>query len=197
MSRESQAHEADHGQGDPGLYEYAFLAGGGRRVVECALVALIERGTLSMRAARVRTVRAEQPAHPIELALVAVCSRSRSVKDVVEVLMDCPEMDELAHRLVLDGLLHRRRRRPTRAGRRLLAAATSSRSGIPAYVLEGPTELARGPVQYGLLSAQPIPEGLGRRLLRLGRALDNSDSDATTDAGSAHSCGSGSGGGGD
>ncbi|MGP3637789.1 TIGR04222 domain-containing membrane protein [Streptomyces sp. 24-1644] len=190
MSRENQLPQAEHGGGVPGLYEYAFLAGGGRRVVECALVALIERGTLSMRAARVRTVRDEQPAHPIDRALIAACSRSRSVTDVIEGLRLCPEIDALARRLVLEGLLHRRRGRPTRAGRRHLAVATSH-AGIPAHVFKGPTELERGPVQYGLLSAQPIPHRLGRSLIRMGKALDHSHPDPDTDGGSAYSCGGG------
>ncbi|MFG2994774.1 TIGR04222 domain-containing membrane protein [Streptomyces sp. NPDC048257] len=167
------------------LYEFAYLAGGEQRVVETAIISLVERGMLSLRAARLRIVDGERPEHPVELAVFAACPRSKRVQEVIEALAHCDEVDELARRLVSLGCVGSRRRRPTRAGRRRLATAD-----LPAYVRSGPVALDPGPVRYGLLST--IPDGLGRTLRRMGKALDD-DSAPTTD--SSPDGGGGSGGG--
>ncbi|MFD7783065.1 TIGR04222 domain-containing membrane protein [Streptomyces nojiriensis] len=176
------------------LYEYAYLAGGERRVVESAIVSLVERGTLSLQAARLRTLDTERPRHPVELAVIAACPRSKRVQEVFEALGHCDEIDELARRLVLLGLVRNWGRRTTRAGRRRLAAAASGGS-LPPHVLEGPAQLAPGPVRYGLLIT--TPDGLGRTLRRMGKALDNESDHHATDGGFGDFGGGGGGGGGD
>ncbi|MFG2230869.1 TIGR04222 domain-containing membrane protein [Streptomyces sp. NPDC048723] len=163
------------------LYEYAYLAGGEQRVVESAIVSLVERGTLSLRAARLRIVGAEPPRHPVERAVIAACPRSKRVEEVFEALRHCDEVDELARQLVLLGLVRNWRRRPTRAGRRRLAAAASE-GILPPHVREGPAVLDPGPVRHGLLP-HTVPDGLGRTLRRMGKALDD-DSGHPTDGGS-------------
>ncbi|MFG2973537.1 TIGR04222 domain-containing membrane protein [Streptomyces sp. NPDC048331] len=171
-------------------YDHAYLAGGEQRVMESAIIALVERGTLSLRAARLRVVDAEHPPHPVERAVIAACPRSKRVEEVFADLRHCEELDALVRRLVHLGLVRNWPRRPTRTGRRQLAAA--SEGTLPAYVLEGTSALAPGPVRAGLHGAHTLPDGLGRTLRRMGKALED-DSDTT---GGGHSCGGGDGGGG-
>ncbi|WP_030715811.1 TIGR04222 domain-containing membrane protein [Streptomyces sp. NRRL S-237] len=178
------------------VYEYAYLAGGEQRVMESAIIALVERGTLSLRAARLRTVDEEQPPHPVERAVIAACPRSKRVDEVVEDLRHREEIDAVARRLVHLGLVRNWRRQPTRAGRRHLAAAASEGT-LPAYVLEGTAALAPGPVRAGLRGTHTLPDGLGRTLRRMGKALED-DSDHTSDGyGGGGDGGGGGGGGGD
>ncbi|MGW6576377.1 hypothetical protein ACWGAN_29990 [Streptomyces sp. NPDC054945] len=54
--------------------------------------------------------------------MVAACPRSRRVEEVLADLRHC---EELARRLVHLGLVRNWRRRPTRTGRRHLAAAAA------------------------------------------------------------------------
>ncbi|MFF4265959.1 TIGR04222 domain-containing membrane protein [Streptomyces virginiae] len=175
------------------VYAYAYLAGGEQRVVESAIIALVERGTLSLGAGRLRTVDAEQPPHPVERAVIAACPRSKRVEEVFEDLRHREEIDALVHRLVHLGLVRHWRRRPTRAGRRQLAAAVSEGT-LPAYVLEGTAALAPGPVRAGPSGTHTLPDGLGRTLRRMGKALED-DSDNTS--GGYGGGGDGGGGGGD
>ncbi|MFG2841403.1 TIGR04222 domain-containing membrane protein [Streptomyces zaomyceticus] len=177
------------------LYEYAYLAGGTQRVAESVIISLAERGVVSLRAARLRAVGEAHPGHPVERALLAACPRSMRVQDVIEALGDSREVDEIADRLVALRLVSSRRRRTTRAGRRRLASAISEGS-LPAYVREGPAALAPGSVRYGLLSTRAVPDGLGRTLMRMGRALDDDRADSTdngSDTGFGGGCGSGGG----
>ncbi|MFI1945316.1 TIGR04222 domain-containing membrane protein [Streptomyces virginiae] len=192
----AQVHRrAGTGNGGEALdvYEYAYLAGGEQRVLESAIIALVERGTLSLRAGRLRTVDAEQPPHPVERAVIAACPRSKRVEEVFEDLRHREEIDALVHRLVHRGLVRDWHRRPTRAGRRQLAAAVSQGT-LPAYVLEGAAALAPGPVRAGLSGPHTLPDGLGRTLRRMGKALED-DSDTTS--GGYGGGGDGGGGGGD
>ncbi|MFD3465239.1 TIGR04222 domain-containing membrane protein [Streptomyces sp. NPDC058682] len=191
MAREHLQTAAASGGEALDLYEYAYLAGGERRVVESAIISLVEHGTLSLQAARLRTIGAELPQHPVERAVIAACPRSKRVHEVFEALGHCDEVDELARRLVLLGLVRNWRRRPTRAGRRRLAAAVAGGS-LPPYVREGPALLDPGPVRYALLVTGP--DGLGRTLRRMGKALDNESDHHAADGG--FSCGGGGGGGG-
>ncbi|WP_426500721.1 TIGR04222 domain-containing membrane protein [Streptomyces sp. D54] len=176
-------------------YAYAFLAGGRRRVVESAVVALTEQGVLSLRATRLCPTGEVQSTHAVEHAVIAACPRSKRVQEVIDTVGRSQLLDDLARQLVCLGLLSGRRQRTTRAGRRLLAAAASEGS-LPRYVLEGPAALATGPVRHGLLSATAIPDGLGRILRRMGKALDDDHSSLTdsTPGGGTGGCGGSSGG---
>ncbi|WYB29088.1 hypothetical protein V6574_00200 [Streptomyces sp. SM1P] len=131
---------------------------------------------------------------------MAACPRSRRVQEVIDRVDRSQPVDDIARRLAGLGLLSRRRQRITRRGRRLLAAAAEA--GLPAYVREGPATLPAGPVQRGLLAAHPIPDGLGRALRSMGRALDDRHDASAGDSGDGGSSGGfggggGSGGGGD
>ncbi|WP_328963372.1 TIGR04222 domain-containing membrane protein [Streptomyces virginiae] len=59
------------------VYEYAYLAGGEQRVVESAIIALVERGTLSLRAARLRTLDAERARRPWDPSALLLIRGSR------------------------------------------------------------------------------------------------------------------------
>lgn len=176
------------------LYQHAYLAGGGVRVAESAVVSLIERGTLALVAARLRVTGDEPPQDPVELAVIAACPRSKPVREVLEAVSRSPAVDDLARHLISLGLVHRRRRKPTRAGRRRLAAATGR---VPAHVLHGPTAVAPGSTPRGLLGAHPVPDGLGRTLIRMGKALDDDRGHGADGGGGGGSFGGGGGGGGD
>ncbi|MEU7663383.1 TIGR04222 domain-containing membrane protein [Streptomyces lincolnensis] len=185
------------------LYDFAFLAGGAQRVAESAVIGLSERGLVVVRVSRVRAVGGEQPQHPVERAVIAACPRGGSVAALAvhADLQRSPEVEEIGRRLAAWGLLTGSRRRMTRLGRRRLQAAEQEGS-LPAYVFGGPVVLPDGPVRRGVVGAQPIPSGLGRALVRMGKALDrDSDSDSTWDsggdAGGGFSCGGGGGGGSD
>lgn len=175
------------------VYDVAFLAGGAQRVVDSALIALSERGLLKLRGTRVRAVGEERPQHPVEQAVIVSCPRSRSVTAVHAALRCSPEVEEIGRQLAARGLVTGSRHRPTRAGRRRLRAAESDDS-LPTYVFEGPAALPTGPVRRAVTGAHPIPSGLGRALIRMGKALDrDSDSDSTSDSSGGFSCGGGGG----
>ncbi|MFE7412544.1 TIGR04222 domain-containing membrane protein, partial [Streptomyces laurentii] len=114
MVRSRTRRRTDAGDDDEELdvYAYAFLAGGALRVAESAVIALTERGMLSLGAARLRVVGDERPAHPLERAVITACPRSKPVRDVVEAVRNSPEVAELACRLLALGLVRDWRRRP-------------------------------------------------------------------------------------
>ncbi|MFJ7985959.1 TIGR04222 domain-containing membrane protein [Streptomyces sp. NPDC096351] len=176
-------------------YAYAYLAGGGLRVAESAVLALIERGTVSMAAARVRVVGEVLPEHPVERAVLDACPRSKPVDEVIERVADSGVVDELARGLVLLGLAGRRRRKANRTGRRRLAEATAA-GHVPPYVLHAHAVRAPGATaRRGNTGARPgADDGLGRALIRMGKALDDDRGHGTEGGGFA---GGGGGGGGD
>ncbi|WP_179203536.1 TIGR04222 domain-containing membrane protein, partial [Streptomyces griseiscabiei] len=175
------------------LYDLAFLAGGAQRVSDSAVIALSETGALRIRGSRVRAVGEARPEHPVEQAVLAWCPRSRALTSVYAALRTSPEIEDIGRRLAARGLVTGSRRRPTRAGRRRLQSA--ERAGIlPAYILDGPTTFPKGPIRRGILTAHPLPSGLGRTLIRMGKALDpDSDPDSgaasSSDSGGGFSCG--------
>lgn len=183
------------------VYDFAFLAGGAQRVADSAVIGLSERGLIVVRVSRVRAVGEEVPQHPVERAVIAACPRGGSVAALAvhAALQRSPEVEEIGRRLAAWGLLTGSRRRTTRLGRRRLQAIEQEGS-LPAYVFGGPVVLPDGPVRRSVVGAQPIPSGLGRALVRMGKALDrDSDSpwDSGADAGGGFSCGGGGGGGSD
>ncbi|WP_121833525.1 TIGR04222 domain-containing membrane protein [Streptomyces sp. S1] len=185
----------DGGGEDLDLYQCAYLAGGALRVAETAVVSLTERGTLALGAARLRVIGEERPRHPVELAVVAACPRSKPVRKVIESVRDSSEVDAIARRLVSLGLVRRRRRKPTRAGRRRLADAASA-GQVPAYALHGPAALVPGSARRGPLDAHPVSGDLGHVLIRMGRALDDHrghGTDGSADGGGFDGGGGGAG----
>ncbi|MER7764432.1 TIGR04222 domain-containing membrane protein [Streptomyces sp. NPDC097619] len=175
MTRMFGRGELDGDREDLDAYQYGYLVGGSLRVAESAVVSLIERGILSLGAARVRVRGEEEPEHPVELAVIAACPRSKPVREVIDAVRNSSEVEELARRLVSLGLVHRRRRKPTRVGRRRMAEAVSA-GKLPSYALHG----------------QHVSDGLGSSLIRMGKALDD-DHGRGADGGGE---GGGSGGGG-
>ncbi|MFI1393407.1 TIGR04222 domain-containing membrane protein [Streptomyces sp. NPDC020681] len=180
-------------------YDIAHLAGGPRRVAETALIALSNRGAVTISGPRVRAT--GRPAdHPVERALTALCPKGKSLAHVLAVVRQCPETDEIGHRLVSYCLLTRSRHRVTHTGRRYLEKAKQEGT-FPAYVFDGPNALTDKPLRRAVAEATPLSPGLGRALIRMGRAIDsdaydNSDGSADSGSGSgaAHSCGGGGGG---
>ncbi|MFF2305941.1 TIGR04222 domain-containing membrane protein [Streptomyces sp. NPDC058128] len=193
MTRMLRRGEADSIGEDLDVYEYAYLAGAGLRVAESVVVSLIERGTLSLGAARLRVIGEVRSEHPVELAVIAACPRSKPVREVIEAVGHSEEVHELARRLGSLGLVRRRRRKPTRAGRRRLADAASA-GHVPAYALHGPAALVPGSARRGTAGAHPVPDTLGRTLIRMGKALDDDRGHGTDNAADGNGFGGGGGG---
>ncbi|MEW2625144.1 TIGR04222 domain-containing membrane protein [Streptomyces sp. NPDC048106] len=217
--RRSGTGEA-HAAPAPTLAEYdiAFLAGGVPRVADSAVVALSARGLITVRAGRIRVVRGGAlPGCPVERAVVEYCGvGSRSVAQVRAAVQRASCTQELAQRLVTAGLVGSARHRVTRAGRRRLKEA--ERAGtLPDHVFRGAGVFPDGPLRRTMEAVPPAPSGLGRTLIRLGRALDREDDHHhgtghghgsghhhdhgghghhTGSDSSSHSCGFGCGGGG-
>ncbi|WP_405615410.1 TIGR04222 domain-containing membrane protein [Streptomyces sp. NBC_01511] len=194
-------------------YELACLAGGPQRVLEAALFALRDRGAITVVGPRVRAVEndaglAEHPVeHPVERAVLANCPRGRSLAAVANAVRGGPEVAEIERGLVALGLLTRPRHRLTRAGRSRLEAARKE-GAFPAYILDGPAA-HRDRRLRRIVADTAIPAGLGRSLIRMGRAADPDYGHDYSDYDSEHgpdsspgslpggfSCGSGGGGGG-
>ena len=92
------------------LYEIAYLAGGPRRVVETAVVALVENGRLRVDRAtgRLHVVDAHRR-HPVEaVVLDAVGPRGRAVWGIVWRARSDPRLAAVADGLARDELLTRR-----------------------------------------------------------------------------------------
>ncbi|MFD3485218.1 TIGR04222 domain-containing membrane protein [Streptomyces sp. NPDC058665] len=191
-------------------YEVAYLAGGPQRVLEAALFALRDRGAVTIVGPRVRAAEESDglARHPVERAVLASCQRGRSLKVVANALRGGPEVAEIKRELVAIGLVARSRHRLTPAGRRQLAAAKKEAT-FPAYIFEGPAGHPDRRLRR-LVAGTSVPSGLGRTLIRMGRAAEPDyeyayDPDSSSDPGSGthgspepggFSCGSGGGGGG-
>lgn len=198
-------------------YEVAYLAGGPQRVLETALFALRDRGAVTVAGPRVRAVEdtggpAGHPArHPVERAVLASCPRGRSLAVVAKTVRGGPEVAEIERGLAALGLVTRARHRLTRAGRSRLKAA-GEEGTLPAYVFDGPGAHRDRRLRRAV-AGTAVPAGLGRSLIRMGRAADpdhvhdygsedggDPDSASGTHSSSqpgGFSCGSGGGGGSD
>ncbi|MFF3017296.1 TIGR04222 domain-containing membrane protein [Streptomyces sp. NPDC057939] len=189
------------------VYDIAFLAGGARRVVDAAVIALNRRGLLVVHASQVRTVAVEEPLHAVERAVAAFCGRTRSIDAVRAGLQRSPEVEAIGRGLATWGLVAGADRQVTRAGRRHLQQAECDPS-MPAYVFVESSALGEAPVRRPTDRAQPVQPGRGPTPGRGGRSRTprrrfprfDVDSDPGSGTGShsggGHSCGGGGGGGG-
>lgn len=178
------------------VYDVAFLAGGARRVVDSAVIALNRRGLLVVHASQVRTVDGEQPLHAVERAVVAFCGRTMSIDTVRAGLQRSPEVEEIGRGLAAWGLVAGADRQVTRAGRRHLQQAGCDPS-MPAYVFVESTMLREGTVRRPIGRAQAVPVRRGRPPRRTGNRLYGDPGpgpDTGTHSGGGHSCGGGGGG---
>ncbi|MFB7032858.1 TIGR04222 domain-containing membrane protein, partial [Streptomyces sp. NPDC056295] len=81
------------------VYDVAFLAGGARHVVDSAVTALHQRGSLVVNNAQVRSVEGKQPLHPVERAMVAFCRHPTDIDIVRAVLQRSPEVEKIGRGL--------------------------------------------------------------------------------------------------
>jgi hypothetical protein len=115
------------------VYQAACLAGGLRRVVDTAVVALVETGRVRVQRSGELSVVADQPQHPVEAAVLTAIGTGgwRRVDSVRWRAGNDQRLTTVAERLVGDGLLTRgwlarllpgaaRPFQPTAAGRRTL-----------------------------------------------------------------------------
>ncbi|MEU6707258.1 TIGR04222 domain-containing membrane protein [Streptomyces wuyuanensis] len=201
-----EAARAATGMSEPlDRYEAAFLAGGPGRVADTVVITLCERGTLLMRASRVRAAdaarRGDVTRHPLERTVLDLCDRSRRTAQVRIAVVRSAEVEAIGQRLAALGLVTSVRHRTTRAGRRRLRAARHDAS-LPRYVFEGPAALPAGPVRRGVVDSRPVPTGFTDSHLHWGRGHGqghdgDSGSGSGGDSGSGGGFGCGGGGGGD
>lgn len=149
-------------------YDVAFLAGGARRVVDCAVIALNRRGLLVVHALHVRTVDGEQPLHAVERAVIAFCGRAKSVDAVRAGLQRSPEVEEIGRGLAAWGLVAGADRQVTRAGRRHLQQAQRD-PRMPAYVFVESDTLREWTLRRPADRAQAVPPRPGPTPRRSGR----------------------------
>src|SRR5688572_14304004 len=113
---------------DLDLYALAYLAGGPQRVVDAALVALVESGRVRVHAPGELAVAVPDRRHPVEAAVLdAIGARGHPTVDTIRSrLTDDKRLTGLGTALAAEGLLRRRTIRgrgawcPTRAGREVL-----------------------------------------------------------------------------
>jgi hypothetical protein len=139
------------------LYDIAGLAGGPDRVVDTALVALVEAGRIGVHSPGQLATTDLVRRHPVEAAVLDAVGPTghRSVDTIRWRVHDDDRLLEVCHRLQRAGLLgrtgavvvllhgHRRALAPTRAGRRILRelrdrAAAGGQTELVRVALEGP-----------------------------------------------------------
>ena len=175
---------------DLDVYEIAFLAGGVQRVVDTALVALVESGRVRVHApGELAAVRPDRR-HPVEAAVLdAVGTRShRSVDTIRWRLTGDDRLTGLGRSLASSGLLRRTLRgreawSPTRAGRqalqRLAAQPPIDRAldgGSAVLVALGGREAMPDPALRAAIFERPaLPKATGGRLREARRPRGSED----------------------
>jgi hypothetical protein len=151
------------------VYDAAFLAGGPYRVVDTAVVALVESGRVRVGSAGLLHVADLHRSSPVEAAVLdCIGTRGRSVHGVRWRAAADSRVTAVAHRLHQEGLVRpaRRRRRsrggwvPTRAGTRLLRllrARRPARTGTSALdvALGGPARMADADLHARVFAVVP------------------------------------------
>jgi hypothetical protein len=175
------------------LYAIAFLAGGVHRVVDTALVALVEAGRVRVHAPG--ELAAVEPArrHPVEGAVLdAVGTRGhRSVDTIRWRLSRDVRLIDLGSSLADDGLLRRRTFRgrgqwcPTRAGRQMLSRLQAQPPVDPALdggsamqvALAGREAMTDTALRAAIFERPELPKAtgpeVGRRLRDVRRRSDD------------------------
>ena len=186
------------------VYELAFLAGGAERVVDTALVVLVESGRIRIHAPGQLAVVEAARRHPVEAAVLdAVGTHGhRSVDTIRWRLAGDERITGLAGSLAADDLLHRQRFpgrgawRATRKGRQALdrPVADHSLDGGSALqvALHGRDAMTDADLRAAIFEPAPLPTvtpALGRRL-REARRLRESD-DPSIAAHNAHAAAGG------
>ena len=171
------------------VYDIAYLAAGPDRVVDTALVALVETGRVRVQPPGQLTVAELARRHPVEAAVLdAVGTRGHRSVDVVRWrLADDDRVSAIGRRLVTAGLLRRwsvvpsRAERPavlTAAGRRMLHVLEAQPPCDPAWdggtavqvALHGRDQLSDELRRSLLFESEAAPtareraDGIGRRL---------------------------------
>jgi hypothetical protein len=169
------------------LYDIAFLAGDAERVVDTALVALVESGRIRVHAPGELAVVEPGRHHPVEAALMdAVGTRGHRSVDMVRWRLAGDErLLGLGRSLAAAGLLRRRLRvgrnrprplwRTTTSGRRVLRLVADRPPADPTLdggsafqvALHGRPALTDGDLRVAIFerpSPPSVPDGLGQRL---------------------------------
>jgi hypothetical protein len=163
------ARTADH----PDVYEIAYLAGGPPRVVDTALVALVETGRVRVHSPGQLAVAEPTRRHPVEAAVLDAIGTQghRSVDTIRWRMADDDRIAALGRRLTAEGLLSRgnrvlrREAAPTRAGREVLRALAARPPADPAsdggsallVALDGRDHLPDQALHAAIFEPPPVP----------------------------------------
>ena len=195
------------------VYDIAYLAGGQERVVDTALVALVEAGRIQVQPPGRLTVVEPARRHPVEAAVLdAVGTRGHRSVDVVRWrLADDDRLLAVGRRLTAAGLVRRwgvvprRTERPaalTGAGRRMLAILEADPPADPAWdggtavlvALHGRDRMSDELRRSSLFEAAPVPTAK-ERAAGIRRRLDAERDDSYHAGGGRMDFGGGGGGG--
>ena len=183
---------------DLDVYEIAFLAGGVQRVVDTALVALVESGRVRVHAPGELAAERPDRRHPVEAAVLdAVGTQGhRSVDTIRWRLAGDERLADLRRALAAAGLLRRTLRgrkawSPTRAGRQALDRAATQPPADRALdggsallvALKGREAMPDAERRAAIFERPALPEALSPGLaerLRDARRLRNSDDPAVS-----------------
>jgi hypothetical protein len=185
------------------VYDVAYVADGHDRVVDTAVVALVRSGRVRVHAPGQLATVDPTRRHPVEAAVLDAMGTTghRSMDTIRWRLSGDDRLDDLGRKLHKAGLLGRtaavgalvhgqhRALAPTRAGRRLLAAAALAPAPDPEVVrvaLGGPGAMEDVRLRASIFEPPPLPEVGGREIRRLqGQVQDGDPSRAAYLAGGA------------
>ena len=156
------------------VYDVAYVAGGPDRVVDTAVVALVRSGRVRIHAPGQLATIDPTRRHPVEAAVLDAMGTTghRSMDTIRWRLSGDDRLDDLGRRLhkaglvgrtaAVGSLLHGQHRAlaPTRAGRRLLAAAALTPAPDPEVVrvaLGGPAAMEDARLRASIFEPPPLP----------------------------------------
>jgi hypothetical protein len=174
------------------MYDVAYVAGGADRVVDTAVVALERSGRVRVHAPGQLATVDPTRRHPVEAAVLDAMGTTghRSMDTIRWRLSGDDRLDDLGRTLHKAGLIGRtaavgslvhgqhRALAPTRAGRRLLAAAAQTPGPDPEVVrvaLGGRAAMQDAQLRASIFEPPPLPEVGGREVRRTQGLVNDAD----------------------
>jgi hypothetical protein len=187
---------------DLDLYDLAYLAGGPQRVVDTALVALVESGRVRVHAPGELAAAVPDRRHPVEAAVLdAIGTRGHPTVDTIRWrLTDDERLTGLGPSLAAGGLLRRRTLRgrggwcPTRAGREVLRRldaqppvdrALAGGSALQ-VALRGRAAMPDAGLRVAIFERPALPKASGREIADRLRKVHSRSDDPAVAAHQAH-----------
>jgi hypothetical protein len=174
------------------VYDVAYVAGGADRVVDTVVVALVRSGRVRVHSPGQLATVDPTRRHPVEAAVLDAMGTTghRSMDTIRWRLTGDDRLDDVGRTLHKAGLLGRtaavgtlvhgqhRALAPTRAGRRLLAAAAQTPGPDPEVVrvaLGGRAAMQDAQLRASIFEPPPLPEVGGREVRRQQGLVNDAD----------------------